>query len=90
MSSQGDMYPSCPVFCQATPAAFTNSLTNIIQLSSGAGKMAGADRFPAIQESDGKADVRAVKHCMSCRGDPGYTLPGVAFNQRCDYPQGIR
>lgn len=52
--------------------------------------MAGADRFPAIQESDGKADVRAVKHCMSCRGDPGYTLPGVAFNQRCDYPQGIR
>lgn len=88
VSSQGDMYPSCPGFCQATSGVGANSLTNRIQLSPGAGKMAGADRFLAIQESGRKADVRAVKHCTSQRGDPGYRSPRVAFNRGCDYPQG--
>lgn len=73
----------------ATFGVLTNSLTNIIQSLPGAGKMVGADRFLAVQESGRKADVRAVERCTSCRGDIRYTFSGVAFNWGSDYPQGI-
>lgn len=89
VASQSNMYPSCPGFCQASSGVRTNSLTNIMQ-SPGAGKMAGADRFLATQESGRKAYVRAVKHYTSQRGDPGHTSPEVAFSWGCDYPQGTR
>lgn len=81
VSSQDDTYPRGPVFYQATSGVLTNSLINIMQSLPGTEKMPGADRFLAVQESGRKADLRAVKHCRSCRGDPGYTLPGVAFSQ---------
>lgn len=48
------MYPSCPVFCQATSGELTNSLINIMQLLPGTGKMAGADRFLAPRNQAGK------------------------------------
>lgn len=90
VSSQSDMCPSCLVFCRATSGALINSLINILQSLPGAGKMVGTDRFLVVQESGRKADVRTAKRCPSCRGDTGYTLPGVAFNQGCDYHKVIR
>lgn len=77
VSSQGDVYSRCPVFCQASPGVFMNSLVSVTQLLPGTGKMAGADGVLALQESGRKVDVRAVKCCTDCRGDLGYTLPGT-------------
>lgn len=80
MPSQGDVYSSCPVFCQASSGVFTNPLVSVIHSLPGTGKLEGADGFLALQESGREAKGK---------GDTGNTLPGVALHWGCEYPQGI-